>query len=266
MENKFVDTKKKGRTKNIIDIVVLAIIILALILNFKDLSRFLASVGNIFVKYKRYFLVGIGITLALSVISVILGSLLGTLIYFLRISKSKVLSKLAVAVVEILRGTPLLVQIFIVFFGIGGAIDMRTSGISLSQLAFVSGIIAVSINSGAYVSEIIRSGFQSVPKGQMEAGRSLGMSYSMTMKEIIMPQAIKNILPALGNELVTLIKETSIASTIGVTEIMYNTGIVRSKSFIPMEPLIVAAIMYFIVTFTLSKILASFERRLKESD
>lgn len=266
MENKFIKSEKSNLGKNILNIGIIALIALVIILNFQTLGEFLSSVGEIFKAYSGYFLKGIVVTFVLSLVSVIFGALIGMLVYVMRISNSKVLSTIAVAFVEIIRGTPLLVQLFIVFFGAGSVIDIKAAGISVSRLAFISGIIAVSINSGAYVSEIIRSGFQSVPQGQMEAGRSLGMSYGMTMREIIMPQAIKNILPALGNELVTLIKETSIASVIGVTELMYNTNLVRSNSFRPMEALIIAAIMYFIVTFTLSKIMGVLERRLQESD
>ena len=131
---------------------------------------------------------------------------------------------------------------------------------------FIAGIVAVSLNSGAYVAEIIRSRIQSIDKGQMEAGRSLGSPQSMTMKEIIMPQAVKNILPALCNEFITVIKETSIVSVIGVTDLMYNVNIVRGISFRPLEPLLIAAVIYFILTFGLSKAVNILEGKMKQSD
>ncbi|NLM04997.1 MAG: amino acid ABC transporter permease, partial [Clostridiales bacterium] len=131
---------------------------------------------------------------------------------------------------------------------------------------FVAGIIALSINSGAYVAEIIRAGIQAVDKGQMEAARSLGMPYSLSMKHIIIPQAFKNILPALGNEFIVIIKESSIVSVIGIHELMYNANTVRGNTFIPLEPLIVAAAIYFALTFSLSKLLGIVEGRMSVSD
>lgn len=266
MENRFYKKNQKGVPKIIINIGVIVIIALLLIVGRNLLSNFISSTITVFNVYSSYFFAGIGITVILSLVSVIFGTLLGLLIYTLRTSKAKLPSSLAKGFVEIIRGTPLLVQMMIVFVGASSIVDIRAAGISTSLFAFISGAIAVTINSGAYVSEIIRSGIQSVDKGQMEAGRSLGLSKRQTMREIIYPQAIKNILPAIGNEFITIIKETSIVSYIGVADIMYNVNIVRGVSFRPMEPLVIAAIMYFILTFTLSKLLGIFERRLKESD
>src|SRR5690606_17635333 len=170
--------------------------------------------------------------------------------------------------IEVIRGTPLLVQIFIIYYGLP-LIGIKLPSISFLGSGgeeFISGIIALSINSGAYVAEIIRSGIQAVDKGQMEAARSLGMPYNMAMKHIIIPQAFKNILPALGNEFIVIIKESSIVSVIGIHELMYNANTVRGNTFRPLEPLIVAAVIYFILTFTLSKLLGIAERRMKVSD
>ena len=183
-----------------------------------------------------------------------------------KISNDKILKTLSSIYIEIMRGTPLITQLFIVFFGSSVLLNVRELKIPISTLAFVSGIIAVGLNSAAYVAEIVRAGIESIDKGQMEAGRSLGMSKGTTMREIIMPQAIKNILPSLGNEFIAIIKETSIISVIGVTDIMYNVNIVRSMSFKSMEPLFIAAIMYFVLTFSLSKLVNLLERKLKESD
>ncbi len=214
---------------------------------------------SILTKYSSYFLTGLKYTLELSIISVLIGIAIGSLLALLKLSKHKPLKWLATAYIEIVRGTPMITQLFIVYFGsyVLFKWDMNP---------FVAGIIAVSLNSGAYVAEIVRSGIQSVDKGQMEAGRSLGMSQSMAMKEIIIPQAIKNILPSLCNEFITVIKETSIVSVIGVTDLMYNVNIVRGISFKPLEPLLIAAVMYFLLTFGLSKAVNILEGKLKESD
>jgi len=128
--------------------------------------------------------------------------------------------------------------------------------------AFLAALIAVSLNSAAYVAEIIRSGIQSIDKGQIEAGRSLGLSEWQILRYIILPLAIRNILPALGNEFVTLIKETSVASTIGVADLMYTSKIVQSSSYQPFDPLVIVAVIYFIFTFSLSKFIGIFEKRL----
>ena len=136
----------------------------------------------------------------------------------------------------------------------------------MSMDGFLAALIAVSLNSAAYVAEIIRSGIQSIDKGQWEASRSLGLSNRQTMRHIILPQAIKNILPALGNEFVTLIKETAVASTIGVADLMYASKIVQSTSYQAFNPLIIVAVIYFIITFTLSRLIGALERRLSRSD
>lgn len=214
---------------------------------------------EILIKYMSYFQTGLKYTLGLSFISVFIGIAIGSLIALMKLSKNKIIKALATVYIELVRGTPLITQLFIVYFG-----SYVLFGIDMNP--FIAGIIAVSLNSGAYVAEIIRSGIQSIDKGQMEAGRSLGMPQSMTMKEIIIPQAVKNILPALCNEFITVIKETSIVSVIGVTDIMYNVNIVRGISFRPLEPLLIAAVIYFLLTFGLSKAVNILEGKLKESD
>lgn len=199
-------------------------------------------------KYGSFFLKGIKITILISLIGVALGSILGAFVALMKLSKIKIISWIASIYIEILRGTPMLVQVFIVFFGITAALGLDIS-------ALVCGTIALVINSSAYIAEIIRSGINAVDKGQMESARSLGLNYRQTMKSVIMPQAIKNILPALGNEFVTLIKESSIVSTIGVGEIMFNAQVVQGISFDPFTPLLVAAALYFVLTFVLTRIM-----------
>lgn len=206
-----------------------------------------------------FFINGTKFTLLLAFFTVIFGVVLGIILALMRISKSKLLNILGTAYVEFIRGTPVLVQVYLIYYGLPSML-----GINLPDI--VSAIIALSINSGAYVAEIIRAGIQAVDKGQMEAARSLGMKYTTAMRYIIIPQAVKNILPALGNEFIVVIKESSIVSVIGIHELMYNADTVRGNTFRAFEPLIIAAFMYFVMTYTLSKFMGKVERRLKTSD
>lgn len=205
--------------------------------------------------YNHLFLQGLKNTLLLSGLALLIGLFLGLLLTTMRRSEITIISFIAKAIVELLRGTPLMLQILIVYYG------LDILGLNLS--AFMASLIAVSLNSSAYVSEIVRSGIESIDKGQMEAGRSLGLSKKQTMSKIIMPQAIRNILPALGNEFITLIKETSIASTIGVAELMYQTSKIQSLTFEAMKPLLLVSLIYFALTFGLSLIMKKVERNLK---
>ncbi len=206
-------------------------------------------------KYYMFFLVGAKNTVIIAAFSVLFGVVLGTLLALMKQSKIRILKSLSSAYIEFVRGTPLLVQLFIIYYGLP---------INLS--AILAGIVALSLNSGAYVAEIIRAGIEAVDKGQMEAARSLGMNHIESMRYVIMPQALKNILPVLGNEFITIIKESSIVSVIGIPEIMYNAETVRGNTFKPFEPLLVAAVIYFVLTYSLSKLVRRFERRLKTSD
>ena len=206
-------------------------------------------------KYKDFFLNGAMYTLFIAAITVMGGTIIGMFLSLLKLSKSKVLRFISTAYIEVFRGTPILVQLYLVYLAFPSMFDIRMNPL-------VAGIIALCLNSGDYVAEIIRAGIMAVDKGQMEAARSLGMSESKAMRLVVIPQAIKNILPALANEFIVIIKESSIASVIGVTELMYNADTVRGNTFRPLESLLVAAGIYFIMTFTLSKIVAYFERRM----
>ncbi|MCX7695249.1 MAG: amino acid ABC transporter permease [Caloramator sp.] len=212
-------------------------------------------------KYYNFFIQGTKFTVLIAFFSVILGIIFGTILSLMRISNNKILKAVSTAYIEFMRGTPLLVQLFIIYYGLDFS---RLIGGDLGDIA--SGIATLSLNSAAYVAEIIRSGIQSVDKGQMEAARSLGMTYRMAMRYVIYPQAFKNILPALVNEFIVVIKESSIVSIIGIHELMYNADTVRGVTFRPFEPLIIAALIYFMLTFTLSKLLGKLEGRLKLSD
>ncbi|MEB5792464.1 ABC transporter substrate-binding protein/permease [Staphylococcus hominis] len=218
-------------------------------------SKDMQDDSSFFDKYGAFFIKGLKNTILISMIGVVLGALIA----LAKLSKFKLLSWIASIYIEFLRGTPMLVQVFLVFFG-------TTAVLGLDVSALVCGTIALVINSSAYIAEIFRAGINAVDKGQTEAAQCLGLNYSKTMRYIILPQAIKNILPALGNEFVTLIKELSIVSTIGVGEIMFNAQVVQGISFDPFTPLIIAAIMYFILTFTLSRGMSLIEGRMKASD
>ena len=205
----------------------------------------------------NYFVLGVGNTLLITIFAVFFGFLLGLLFALLRWSKNLLFHSIAVAYIEFIRGTPMMVQVMFVYFGIGELIQ--------DIPAVVAGIIAISINSGAYVAEIIRSGVQAVNHGQTEAARSLGMSKQETMRYIIMPQALRNIWPALGNEFITLLKDISIVSVIGVAELMYQTQLVQSATYKGALPLFIAMVIYFILTFTLTRLLNYGERKLNRS-
>lgn len=231
-----------------------------LLKDFKDkANKAMFDDGSFFSKYGTFFIQGIGATILISLIGVVLGSLFGGILAFMKLSKNMIFKAIAWIYIEFIRGTPLLVQVFLVYFGTTAVL-----GIDLS--AFICGAIALVINCAAYIAEIIRAGINAVDKGQAEAARSLGLSNAQTMNKVIMPQAIKNILPALGNEFVTVIKESSIVSVIGVSELMFNAQVVQGASFDPFTPLLIAAIVYFILTFSLSRVMNVFERRMSISD
>ncbi|MFA7376001.1 MAG: amino acid ABC transporter permease [Acholeplasmataceae bacterium] len=202
---------------------------------------------------------GLGMTLLLALLSVVFGSMLGFIPAFMRLSRHKVLHVIAKSYVELIRGTPLLVQVLLIYSMVRLPVVVFL-GIDLSS--FIPGMLALLINSSAYVSEIIRGGILSVPKGQKEAALSLGMNQKQTMRKIILPQAIKHIIPALGNEFVTMIKETSIFMYLGIAELMYAATIVRTSTYAVKETYIVVAILYFMLTFPTAKLMGYFEKRL----
>ena len=221
---------------------------------------FFSNIVKIMQKYWYVFLVqGIGYTLLLSLLTVAFGAILGMLLYLGRTVRVKPLNWLCIAIVEIVRGTPLLLQLYVGYFLVPKILPFDVT-------EFTSVAVALCINSGCYVSEIFRSGIQAVDKGQTEAARSLGLNSRQTMFRIILPQAIKNILPALGNEFIMIIKETSLASTFFVGELMTACLKVRGNTFLAMECMMIVGVIYFVITFILSKLLGVFERRLKAND
>ena len=208
---------------------------------------------------KRYMYIFEGLlnTLLIAFFAVIIGVLIGAVIAIIRnyhenTKRLKVLTCLGSLYVNVIRGTPVILQLMIIYYVI-----FKTSDINI----LIVGIIAFGINSGAYVSEIMRAGFNSVDIGQMEAGFSLGLGYNRCMKYIILPQAIKNILPALGNEFITLVKETSVAGYIGIVELTKASDIIASNTYNYFFPLIITALIYLFITSVLAKILGMFERK-----
>ena len=219
-------------------------------------------------KYWTMFEEGLVCTVMLSLFTVLFGFILAMIIALMRMSKYHVLKGVSSVYVEVFRATPLMVQLFIVYHVLLADIDLPTFKMFgfIRFERFIPGVIALSLNSAAYLSEIIRSGIQSIDLGQTEASRSLGMSQWQTMQHVVLPQAIKNILPAIANEFVTIIKESSICWTIGVQEIMSAVNSVKAATFTIAEALIIAACVYFCLTFPTSKIIAYFERRMSRGD
>lgn len=221
------------------------------------------NMWSVFCKYWYIFLGrGVVYTLALSLIAVAGGALLGALLAIGKMSRFRVLRALVSALVEVVRGTPALLQLYIGYF-IVPMIFTGLKTIDSQTMAFVCVSAALIINSGAYVSEIIRSGIESIDKGQTEAARSLGLSGGITMRHIVLPQAVKNILPALGNEFITIIKETSLASTFFVGELMTCYKDIVGQTHNALPTLFIVGIIYFVLTFALSKLLKYAERMMK---
>lgn len=208
--------------------------------------EFIETIGKLVVRYHSFFEEGIVNTLIIAAFTVFFGTIFGTLMSSMRMSKILPLKWLAVAYIEFIRGTPLMVQLMFIFYG------LPMVGFTLPDISWIpnfsrfsAGIIAMSINSCAYVAEIIRSGVQAVDVGQMEAARSVGFSHGQAMRLVVLPQAIKNILPALGNEFVTVIKESSIVSVIGLADLMFRTNDVIALTYKSLACLATAALCYF---------------------
>lgn len=188
--------------------------------------------------------------------------------FLFALSRFNPISFLASIYVEVFRATPMLVQLFIIYYVVFDGVALPTFKLFgfIRFERFLPGVVALALNSGAYLSEIVRAGIQSIDGGQTEAARSLGLSQAQNMRFIILPQAIKNILPPIANEFVTIIKESSICYTIGVQEIMYAVTSIKGATYRIAEPLIIATALYFCLTFPTSKIIAYFERRMSRGD
>ncbi|MBQ4514918.1 MAG: amino acid ABC transporter permease [Anaerolineaceae bacterium] len=209
--------------------------------------------------YSTTFWKGLGGTLWLSALTVFFGTLLGMLIALMRMGKSKILRAIADIYIEILRGTPILLQLYFFWIGLPKIIPYELTDTQCILTALI-------VNASAYISEIIRAGINAVDKGQWEAARSIGLSETHVMTRVILPQAVKNILPALCNEFISTVKGTSLASVFFVGELMTAQRTVQSATFLAIESLTIVGIIYFVVNFVLSKLLVLLERRLTISD
>ena len=216
-----------------------------------------ANIVKLMQNYWKVFLIeGISNTLILTCIAVTLGVLLGTVVAILKMSRSRLIRFFITVYVEIIRGTPILLQLYIFYF----ALPQMMPFLKLSPFMWVA--IAMCVNSSAYVSEVIRSGIQAVDKGQTEAARSLGMNAGQTMRKVVLPQAIRNILPALGNEFIMILKETSLASTFYLGDLMTSYLLVKGATYLGFECLIIVGAIYFCLTYPLSKLVGYFEKRM----
>ena len=219
----------------------------------------------------QYFVRGVGVTLLVTAFALLLGLVLGVLVGIIRSAHDqqpekkkgivlRVLNGICKVYLTVIRGTPTLVQLLIMWFVVWAS--ARATDGNMIRCA----ILSFGINSGAYVAEIIRSGIMSIDRGQMEAGRSLGLNYTVTMRHVIIPQAFKNVLPALGNELITLLKETSVVTVIGLKDLAKGAMIIQSKTYQAFVPYIAIAVIYLALVLVLSWILGKVERRLRQSD
>ncbi|WP_195549272.1 amino acid ABC transporter permease [Dorea longicatena] len=210
----------------------------------------------------RYITDGLKITLLVTVFAVLIGVVLGFLIAIVRTThdktgKLKILNAICKVYLTVIRGTPVVVQLMIIYFIIFGSVDISK---------VVVAIVAFGINSGAYVAEIFRSGIMSIDNGQFEAGRSLGFNYAQTMMYIVMPQAFKNVLPTLCNEFISLLKETSVSGYIALQDLTKGGDIIRSRTYDAFMPLIVVALIYLAMVMIFTKLVSLLERRLRNSD
>ena len=230
-----------------------------MIINGLVLADFADKFEKCFIRDDRYMLLlsGILVTIQVALLAAVLGLLIGFLIALCNLSKNKVLNVIGKVYTDVIRGTPSVTQLMIIYFVVFANIDWPK---------WIIAAIAFSINSGAYVSEIIRAGILSIDKGQTEAGRSLGLSKWQTMKEIIVPQAVKNIFPAMCNEFITLIKETAIVGCVGLVDIQKAGDFIKSATYEAFMPLLATAIIYFTLIKILTLLLGLAEKRLRKSD
>ncbi|TCP52248.1 amino acid ABC transporter membrane protein (PAAT family) [Tumebacillus sp. BK434] len=204
-------------------------------------------------EYMPLFLQGVVVTIEITVISVLLGTILGLFAGMWRLSDSRILRGIASVYVGLFRGTPLFVQILLIHFAVLPTF-METT-------AFVSGIVALSLNAGAYIAEIFRAGIQSIDRGQMEAARSLGMTKGQTMREVILPQAFRRMLPPLGNEAIMLLKDSSLLAAISLPEVTYYAKLMQGKTYLAWEPFLTLMLMYLVLTMVLARVVSFLERK-----
>ena len=224
------------------------------------------NIIQIFTEYYQYFLRGTRTTILISLITVFCGAILGCLVALMRISNCKPLQAFSKLYITVIRGTPMLVQLYIVYYQLSFIQYPSGTIWGVDMERAIPCVIALSLNSAAYIAEVFRAGIQAVDVGQLEAARSCGMTSAQAMRFIILPQAIKNVLPALANEVVTMVKESSICSTLGMAEIMYAAQTVSGTSYITLAPYVFAAIIYFCINYPASKAIEAIERRMRRGD
>ncbi len=226
----------------------------------------IAKIIEMLITYGSYFWKGTKVTLILSFNAVVLGVILAATLAFMKMSRHKIVSRVASVYIDVIRGTPLIVQLWIVYLQLSKLIafpDVIIGGVDMTR--YLPCLIALTMNSGAYVAEIIRGGIQSVEKGQTEAARSLGMGHWMSMRLVILPQAIRTILPAIGNELVTMIKETAIIQYLGIADIMYARNTVATITYSILPSYYVAAIIYLALNIVSTRGIRLWERKLQKA-
>ena len=235
---------------------------------FKDMSPASFFNFSFLPKYGAFFVQGVEYTLLLAIVSVSLAVIPAMLLALMRLSRNKVVKTISGAYIAVFRSTPMLVQLSIIYFGLFGVISIpRVTILGFVDLSrFVPGVVALALNSSAYVAEIFRAGILAVDAGQMEAARSLGLSKWQGMKLVVLPQAIKNVLPALANEVVTMVKESSICSMLGMAELMFGAKAVASTTYISLAPYTLAALIYFCINYPASKAIEAVERRMRRGD
>lgn len=212
-------------------------------------------------------LLGVLMTLFLTIVAVFNGIVIGTFAGISRVVHNRIVNLVAGIYVDFIRGTPLLVQIFMIHFGSPPLLGMLfNNGQPLPLNPFISALVALSVNSGAYVAEIIRAGIQSIDRGQMEAARSLGMTYRQAMRHIILPQAIKRVIPPLGNEFIAMLKDSSLVSVIGMEELVRKAQVIITRSYRPTETWLEVGLLFLLMTLPFTRIVARLERRLKVND
>ena len=235
---------------------------------FKDMSPASFFNFSFLPKYGAFFVRGVEYTLMLAIVSVSLAVIPAMLLALMRLSRNKVVKTISGAYIAVFRSTPMLVQLSIIYFGLFGVISIpRVTILGFVDLSrFIPGVVALALNSSAYVAEIFRAGILAVDAGQMEAARSLGLSKWQGMKLVVLPQAIKNVLPALANEVVTMVKESSICSMLGMAELMFGAKAVASTTYISLAPYTLAALIYFCINYPASKAIEAVERRMRRGD
>lgn len=207
-------------------------------------------------KYLPFLLLGVGITIRYTVLSFLMGSVMGLLLALGRVGRSRLLRLPCLWYINFIRGTPLLAQVYLIHFGLPQILGYKPVG-------SIDALVALTLNAAAYIAEIWRGGIESIERGQMEAARSLGMTYGQAMRYVVLPQAFRRVIPPLGNEFIALLKESSLVSVIGLEDLMMKANMMAGRSFRPFEAYFTVALIYLVLTLTFARVLSRLEGRLK---